>query len=257
MIAFLAALWDWKIALIMVASFGILMAFALASQAHILKDHVKQVRKEKNQLKQAPIRSIKANIRLLMTPSILILFTFFLITTMATSGIQTFSIFTLVELHDVSKTTASKALTGFLIASAIGVLAGGWIADIMPRHDLIATISFFLTAAALLLVGEVNLSTVLLITVFAFVGILQGLVKPARDMMVRDAMPPGTAGTIFALMSTGRLIGGAITPIVVGLLIANEATDMVFPMLAIFSLLGLATLYMPRGASPTAGRPSP
>ena len=176
---------------------------------------------------------------------------------MATSGIQTFSIFTLVELHNVPTATASSALTGFLIASAFGVLIGGWIADIMPRHDLIASISFFVTAAALVLIGEVSLSAILLVTVFAIIGILQGLVKPARDMMVRAAMPPGTAGTIFALMSTGRLMGGAITPIAVGLLITNGATDKVFLMLAIFSLLGLVTLYMPgRGSSQNSQRPN-
>ena len=254
MIAYLAALWHWKIALMLVAAFGIVMAMAVASQAHILQDHVKHEKKPKKELKQPPIRSMKANLRLLMTPSVFILFTFFLVTTMATSGIQTFSIFTLVELHDISKTTASTALTSFLIASAFGVLLGGWIADITPRHDLIASTAFFITAAALVLIGEVNMNAILLIAVFAVVGILQGLVKPARDMMVRAAMPPGTAGTIFAFMSTGRLIGGAITPILVGLLIANDATDKVFLMLAVFAILGLATLYMPRQAAPhTAG----
>jgi predicted MFS family arabinose efflux permease len=253
MIAYLASLWHWKAALILVAGFGIIMAFAVACQAHILRDHVKPEKKPDQELKQPPMRSMKANLRLLMTPSVFVLFAFFLVTTMATSGIQTFSIFTLVELHDISKTTASTALTGFLIASAAGVLVGGWIADIMPRHDLIASLSFFITAAALVLIGEVNLSAVLLIAVFAVVGILQGLVKPARDMMVRSAMPPGTAGTIFAFMSTGRLIGGAITPILVGLLIANGATDKVFLMLAAFAIIGLATLYMPRQPSPRAG----
>jgi len=250
MIDYLAALWNWKIALLLVAAFGIAMALAVASQPHILQDHVKREKKPTKGLKQPPVRAMKANVRLFMTPSVSILFAFFLITTMATSGIQTFSIFTLVELHNVSTATASGALTGFLIASACGVLIGGWIADIMPRHNLIASISFFVTAAALVLIGEVNLSPVLLVTVFAIVGILQGLVKPARDMMVRAAIPPETAGTIFALMSTGRLIGGAITPIAVGLLISNGATDKVFLMLAIFSLLGLATLYMPRKSLP-------
>ena len=65
-------------------------------------------------------------------------------------------------------------------------------------------------------------------------------------MMVRAAMPPGTSGTIFAFMSTGRLIGSAITPIIVGLVITNGMTDKVFMMLAVFSVIGLATLLMPR-----------
>jgi predicted MFS family arabinose efflux permease len=254
MIAYLAALWHWKLALIAVAAFGIITALAVASQAHILQDHVKPAKKPKKELKERPIKSMKANMRILMIPSVLVLFAFFLVTTIATTGIQMFAIFTLVELHGIAQTTASMALTAFLFASIFGVLAGGWIADIMPRHDLIASVAFLATAAALLLVGEANLSVILLVTVFAGIGILQGMVKPARDMMVRAAMPPGTAGTIYAFMSTGRLIGSAITPIAVGLLIANGMTDKVFLMLAACSVLGLATLYMPRAPSPGAGK---
>lgn len=246
MITFLAALWDWRIALIAVSGFGLLTALAVASQAHILKEHVARKKKSEKALKRRPLRSAKANLRLLMTPSVLMLFTFFLVTTMVTSGIQAFSIFTLIELHSVSKTTASMALTAFLIASAFGVIAGGWIADKTPRHSVIATIAFLTTAAALVVIGEINIPVFALLAVFAGIGILQGLVKPARDMMVRAAMPPGTAGTIFAFMSTGRLIGSAITPIIVGLLITNGMTDKVFMMLAVFSVIGLATLLMPR-----------
>jgi FSR family fosmidomycin resistance protein-like MFS transporter len=246
MITFLAALWDWRIALIAVSGFGLLTALAVASQAHILKEHVARKKKSEKALKRRPLRSAKANLRLLMTPSVLMLFAFFLVTTMVTSGIQAFSIFTLIELHSVSKTTASMALTAFLIASAFGVIAGGWIADKTPRHSVIATIAFLTTAVALVVIGEINIPVFALLAVFAGIGILQGLVKPARDMMVRAAMPPGTAGTIFAFMSTGRLIGSAITPIIVGLLITNGMTDKVFMMLAVFSVIGLATLLMPR-----------
>ena len=78
------------------------------------------------------------------------------------------------------------------------------------------------------------------------IGILQRLVKPAHDMMVRASMPPGTAGTIFAFMSTGRLIGNAVTPIIVGLLITNGMTNKVFMILAVFSVIDLATLFVPR-----------
>lgn len=256
LIAYLAALWHWKLALIAVSAFGVITALVVASQAHILQDHVKPAKKAQKEIKERATKSIKANMRLLMTPSVLVLFSFFLVTTIATSGIQSFSIFTLVELHGIGQTSASTALTAFLFASAIGVLAGGWIADIMPRHDLIASVAFLVTAAALVLIGEVNLNAIVLITVFAGMGILQGLVKPARDMMVRAAMPPGTAGTIFAFMSTGRLIGSSITPIVVGLLIAHDMTDKVFLLLAVISVIGLATLYMPRTPSRRAAPPN-
>lgn len=249
LIAYLAMLWHWKIALITIAAFGVITAIAVASQMHLLQDQPRPARKNPDRPRRRPLRSIKANIRILLTPPVLILFAFFFVTAMATSGIQTFSIFTLVQLHGVPQTIASTALTCFLIAVAVGVLVGGWVADALPRHDLIAAAAFFLTAAALVLISEANLQDVFLISVFAFIGILQGLVKPARDMMVRDAIPPGTAGTIFAFMSTGRLLGSAITPVLIGWLIAKGSADKVFLVLALFSLLALATLYMPRRRS--------
>ena len=77
----------------------------------------------------------------------------------------------------------------------------------------------------------------------------------ARALLVGGLLLEALAigGTIFAFMSTGRLIGSSITPIVVGVLIANDMTDKVFA-LAAFSVLGLATLYMPRTPSPRAGK---
>ena len=250
LITYLAALWHWKLALMAVATFGIVTAVAVASQAHILLDHVIPANEPDKDVGHQPDKPIKANMGLLMKRPVLVLFGFFLVTTMATGGIQSFSIFTLMELHGVAQTTASTALTVFLIAGAFGVLVGGWIADTMPHHNLIASVAFLVTAAVLVLIGEVNLNAAVLLTVFAGIGILQGLVMPARDMMVREAMPPGTTGTIFAFMSTGRLIGSAITPIILGLLIANDMTDKVFLLLAAFSVLGLATLYMPHTPSP-------
>jgi MFS transporter, FSR family, fosmidomycin resistance protein len=244
-ITFLAVLWDWRLALIAVAGFGLLTALAITSQSHILKDPVANTKKTEKAMKRRPLRSAKANIRLLMTPPVLVLFSFFLVTTMVTSGIQAFGIFTLIELHSVAKTTASSALTAFLIASAFGVIVGGWLADKTPRHGLIATISFLATAVVLVVIGEIKMPVFGLLTAFASIGILQGLVRPARDMMVRAAMPPGAAGTIFAFMSTGRLMGSAITPVIVGLLITNGMTDKVFMMLAVCSVIGLATLFVP------------
>ena len=214
LITSLAALWHWKLALMAVAAFGVVTALVVASQAHILLDHVIPANEPEKDVGHRPEESIKANMRLLMKRPVLVLFGFFLVTTMATGGIQAFSIFTLMELHGVAQATASTALTVFLIAGAFGVLVGGWIADTMPHHNLIASVAFIVTAVALVLIGEVNLNVAFLLTVFAGIGILQGMVMPARDMMVREAMPPGTTGTIFAFMSTGRLIGSAVTEVV-------------------------------------------
>ena len=242
----MAGLWGWKVAVMAAAAFGVAVALAIASQSQILRDHVGPKKRTEQAAGTEPTGSAAQGLRSMLSPAALVLFGFFLVTTMATSGIQTFSIVALKEIHGMPIEVAAAALTGFLIASAAGVLVGGWVADRTPRHNLVASIAFAVTAAALILVGEVRLPLVLLVTVFALVGALQGMVRPARDMMVKAIMPPGTAGTIFSFMSTGRLLGGTATPVLLGWMIDSGAKQSVFWVLAAVSLIGLATLYMPR-----------
>ena len=77
-------------------------------------------------------------------------------------------------------------------------------------------------------------------------GVLQGTVRPARDMMVREITPRGTAGTIFAFMSMGRLLGGTVSPILFGWIIDMGWVRWLFWLFAVGMLAALGTLFMPR-----------
>ena len=47
-------------------------------------------------------------------------------------------------------------------------------------------------------------------------GVIFGMIQPSRDMLVRRAAPPGTAGRVFGIVSTGFNIGGIIGPLLFG-----------------------------------------
>lgn len=241
--------WSWQVALIGAAAFGVAVAIAIASQAHVLRDHVAPEKKGGGggaAVAAAGAGSLRDRLQLMLSPSAMVLFCFFLVTTMATNGIQTFSIAALGEIHGTPYAVAAAALSGFLIAMACGVLVGGWIVDHTPRHNLVASLAFAASAAGLVLVGEMKLDLFALVAVFSAMGVLRGMVNPARDMMVKAIMPPGTAGTLFAFMSTGRLLGGTVTPVLLGWMIDSGGKDKVFWVLAAASLVALGTLYMPR-----------
>ena len=47
-------------------------------------------------------------------------------------------------------------------------------------------------------------------------GVIFGMIQPSRDMLVRRAAPPGAAGRVFGIVSTGFNIGGIIGPLLFG-----------------------------------------
>jgi sugar phosphate permease len=79
----------------------------------------------------------------------------------------------------------------------------------------------------------------MLILLFGLAGLLQGVVRPARDMMVRAVTPEGATGRVFAFVMTGLNIGAAITPLLFGLLLDLGEPRLLFWLLAGFFALGI------------------
>jgi sugar phosphate permease len=142
-----------------------------------------------------------------------------------------------VTLHETPVAVAGAALTGFLFASAFGVLAGGVVADKNSRHDLVAGGALLLTAVLAVIVGRFPLDTVVLVGVFTLAGWVQGMIRPARDMMIRAASPKGSIGKAFGFVFSGQAIGGTIAPIAFGAMIDLGAPQWVFYMSAVFMVV--------------------
>jgi MFS family permease len=67
-------------------------------------------------------------------------------------------------------------------------------------------------------------------------GFLFGIVQPARDMLVRKAAPPGAAGRVFGIVSTGFNIGGIVGPALFGFLMDQGAPRWIFGSAVVFML---------------------
>ena len=67
-----------------------------------------------------------------------------------------------------------------------------------------------------------------------FAGIIFGMMQPSRDMLVRRAAPPGAAGRVFGIVSTGFNIGGIIGPILFGWLMDHGEPRWVFGGAVVF-----------------------
>ena len=113
------------------------------------------------------------------------------------------------------------------------------------KHNLIAASAFLLSSFIIVLIGTFKLSLILLIFCFSLVGFFLGLVRPARDMMVRAITPDGDAGKMFGFMSTGHLMGGVLVPVLYGWVIDQGHVQWVFWITAIFMILALLALCIP------------
>jgi sugar phosphate permease len=165
---------------------------------------------------------------------------FFLLLSLSNGGVQNFSVVALVEGHGTAFAAATVALSAFLLMSAIGVLAGGVIADRTRRHGQVAAGAFAVTAALIALVGLVALPPVPLVLAMGLAGFCSGVIAPSRDMMVRAAAPPGAVGRVFGIVSTGFNIGGAVGPMVYGWLMDGGRPLMVFAVSVGFMLVTVA-----------------
>lgn len=193
--------------------------------------------------------------QVMLSPPMLFLFLFFALQQLGSGGFRNWAVAGLVTLHDTPVAVAGAALTGFLFASAFGVLAGGIVADKNSRHELIAAGALLLTAILALIVGRFPLHTVVLVGVFTLAGWVQGMIRPARDMMIRAASPKGSIGKAFGFVFSGQAIGGTIAPIVFGAMIDLGAPQWVFYMSAVFMIVCLlAVMGSAREARKAAAR---
>ncbi len=237
----LTALSSWRFALVMSGAVAIVVAIILLLQGHYLKDEHDGANEQTKKHSKSAF-GWRENLKLMLAPQMLVLFLFFLTQSLATSGIASFSQVVNMKIQDVSLETAGTALSVFLFAQAAGILVGGVLADRTARHDLQASACFLFSALAFAALAVFVFPSVLLVTVFLVTGLIAGMIRPARDMMVRALAPKGTTGRAFAWASTGMSIGSAAAPILFGLLIDGGRPAAVYWCVAAFSLLAIGTV---------------
>ena len=163
-----------------------------------------------------------------LTPVVLSLTGLFALLSLSSAAISTFSAVALVAAYAIQPSIANAALSAYLMAMAIGVLGGGVIADATRRHAEVTAAGFAAAAVLVFGIGSINLGAFLLLPAMAGAGFLAGLIMPSRDMMVRAVAPPGMAGRVFGIVTTGFNIGGAIGPMLGGWCVDHGAPRWVF-----------------------------
>jgi MFS family permease len=187
----------------------------------------------------------------IITPALIVLTIFFMLLSLSTAGIGNFGVVALMSGYGATFSSANIALTAFLGCSAVGVLAGGSLADRTERHGQVAAACFAINAAIVLVIAIVPLHSLLLTAAMATAGFLGGVIAPSRDMLVRNAAPPGAAGRAFGIVSTGFNLGGIVSPLLFGWIMDQNAPHWVFGGSVVFmALTVMLALVTDRGPQP-------
>jgi MFS family permease len=199
------------------------------------------------------VDGVRAPQQSVITPAIILLTIFFTLLSLSNAGIGNFGVVALMSGYGASFSSANLALTAFLGASAIGVLAGGVLADRTRRHGQVAAACYAVNAAIVLIIATIHLQSLLLMAAMATAGFLGGVIAPSRDMLVRNAAPPGAAGRAFGIVSTGFNLGGIVSPLLFGWIMDQNWPQWVFGASVVFMiltvLLALVTDRSPRARS--------
>ena len=124
--AALVLLIGWRETLLLVGLVGVPVVLAIVLQSRILNEQKREP--------SARPAGFLADLRQLLSRPILLFFAFFMVSSMAGAGIQSWLITVLHSTHGLTLEAASSALTGYMIGTMCGVLLGGWVADRTDRH---------------------------------------------------------------------------------------------------------------------------
>jgi MFS family permease len=240
----LANAYGWRTAYLVSAAFGAAVALLLIVFGGVLSDRRPDAAPGRAAASDTAAKPADRSL-LFSTPVLLNLAVFVLLALMS-GGLQNFSVAALASLWGTPLGVANAGLAVYLTASALGVLAGGYVAMRTARHDAAAIAGLVAFIVCVLAVGLVNLNDVLLIAALALGGLANGAIMPSRDMLVRAVTPPGAFGTVFGFVTNGFAIGGIVTPLIFGTLLDHGSPRGVFITAAGFSAVCIAAVMLGR-----------
>ena len=156
---------------------------------------------------------------LLVQPALWGAFLFFAFTSMALSSVQNYTIPMLGDVYGIDKVLAGTALSGYMIAAAAGMLAGGFLAGATPNAERTVAASLILAGGLLVVLALGGVASSLAVVLVGLAGFCSGVAVPSRDMLIRRATPKGATGPVYGLVYSGMDVGSSLAPIGFGLML--------------------------------------
>ena len=162
--------------------------------------------------------SPRQELAFLRLPVVWACFGFFLLSTMTLAVVQTYATPILQAVHGVPLETAALTVTAYMLAGAVGMLAGGFVAARFVAVDRVVALTLAAGATLMLLAASGWLGGLGSMALLAVTGLAVGIGGPSRDLLIKRATPKGATGRVYGLVYSGLDSGFALAPLVFGVL---------------------------------------
>jgi MFS transporter, FSR family, fosmidomycin resistance protein len=193
-------------------------------------------------------------------------FLFFFASTMGLSALQNFAPSVFNHVYGLQLTTAASALTAYLLGSAAGIAAGGFLAARYQAHERVVAVLLITSAVMALGLATGGVPSALVVPLMAIFGFFTGTATPSRDLLVRraamDRFGKGSFGRIYGFVYSGLDAGLASAPVLFGPLMDRGLFPAVlygvalFQGFAVLAALGVGQARMERAATAQAQPPA-
>lgn len=177
----------------------------------------------------------------LRLPAVWMCFAFFLITALALGGIQSFASPSLRAIYGMSLASATAGYTAYMLASAAGMVWGGFLASKTTRHERTIALAFMAAGLFALIVASGIVTPLMAVILMGAIGFGAGIAGPSRDLLIRAAAPKNATGRVYGVVYSGLDIGLSIAPLLFGALMDADRPAWVFVGVGVFQCMALLT----------------
>ena len=231
---YLSSNYGWEESLMIIGAGGIIISLILYSNISSLLNQDEENKDNNDNYKSL---SIYATLRLLLTLPILMGFLFWLLNSIAHTGISYFSVSAFTQIYEMALSQANLCLTMFLAFTSLGILLGGFLSDKTGRNISIAIGGNLISGIAIISLSISNLNLFHILGIISLAGFMSGVTAPSRDLLVRNVAPKESIGAVFGFVSTGLNVGGIFAPFIYGWFLDYKSALLVFIISGICQIL--------------------
>lgn len=236
----IAIAFSWRVALASAGALALVVLLVLWAGRGVLALDVKAVHKATGQGEPAPAGG---EFDFLRIPAVWMCFGFFFFYAVVISVVQTFAPVAAGHLHAVPVALVAVCLTVYMVASAVGMVVGGFLASEPSRCERIVGTGFGVAAALALVLAFAQFPPIVVPVLFGAMGFVSGVAGPSRDLLVKRSTPPNATGRVYGVVYAGLDIGQAAAPLVFGRLMDHAQYTSVIVGLALVQAVLIASAF--------------
>lgn len=180
------------------------------------------------------------------SPAVVALAALALVSSTAAWGVTSYAAAFLENGYGVSQGVANLALTGMFVASAVMILVGGTLADVVAPGPVMVT-SYALVTLVVGVLATGLLPALVAVGAVVLVGGVRSPSAPARSTLADRISARADLGQNFAAITVGIMLGSAVAPTVFGVVIERAGYRTAFALVAGIAALALGlTLWVLR-----------